>query len=248
MPVAFCYDHLSRYQRDALVRRRIPFVAEGQQLYLPFLGVALSNRFKARVEEPAEQMTPVAQSLFLYLLYECKGAAVTKSQAADALQVSRMSMTRAARQLEAMGILVQEPHGRECYIHTEQTGRALLDLARPYLMNPVRSVQTVERTGAMDDLPLAGESALSERSMLGAPRMTCVAVNGAEAGAMALVPVDARWSDGKDLVQVELWRYDPTQFAQNGMVDPVSLYMSLADNPDERVEGALEEMLEGYVW
>lgn len=248
VPVAFGFDHLTKYQRDALVRRRIPFVAEGQQLYLPFLGMSLSNQFCHPVEESVEQMMPVTQSLFLYLLYECKGREVTKLQAAEALQVSKMSITRAARQLEAMGILSQRTQGRECYISTQETGYALFQQARPYLINPVQSVRTVERQSVLDELPLAGESALAGRSMLGEPRMVCVATSRTDAGILPLETVDERWSYGKDLVRVEIWRYDPARFMQNGSVDPVSLYLSLSENPDERIEGALEEMLEGYAW
>lgn len=51
-----------------------------------------------------------------------------------------------------------------------------------------------------------------------------------------------------NLVKLELWKYDPKKFARNGMVDPVSLYMTFVDNMDERIEGALEELLEEYKW
>ena len=55
--------------------------------------------------------------------------------------------------------------------------------------------------------------------------------------------------DLKDNKYPELgWKYDPKKFARNGMVDPVSLYMTFVDNMDERIEGALEELLEEYKW
>ena len=47
---------------------------------------------------------------------------------------------------------------------------------------------------------------------------------------------------------VELWKYDPQLFVKNGMVDPVSLAMSLCDMEDERVEGELERYMEEYAW
>ncbi len=47
---------------------------------------------------------------------------------------------------------------------------------------------------------------------------------------------------------LELWKYDPSPFAINREVDPVSLAMSLCENEDERIQGELEEYLEGYEW
>ena len=50
------------------------------------------------------------------------------------------------------------------------------------------------------------------------------------------------------MIMLEQWKYDPALFASSKEVDPVSLYMSLAENPDERVQGELEEYLEGCEW
>ncbi len=58
---------------------------------------------------------------------------------------------------------------------------------------------------------------------------------------------DTQWNEDP-AVNIELWKYDPGLFAKNGVVDPISLAMSLSDNEDERVQGELQEMLEGYKW
>jgi hypothetical protein len=49
-------------------------------------------------------------------------------------------------------------------------------------------------------------------------------------------------------VQVELWTYRPEMLAKNGIVDQLSLYLSLREDPDERVSDALETMLEKFPW
>jgi len=43
---------------------------------------------------------------------------------------------------------------------------------------------------------------------------------------------------------VEGWAYNPMLLARDGRIDPLSLYLSLRESPDERVQGALEQMLE----
>jgi len=44
--------------------------------------------------------------------------------------------------------------------------------------------------------------------------------------------------------ELEIWNYNPKLFSENERVDPFSLYLSLRDTKDERVETALEELME----
>ena len=46
---------------------------------------------------------------------------------------------------------------------------------------------------------------------------------------------------------VELWRYDPKKLSVTDTVDPISLALALENDADERVEEAVEEMLD-QVW
>ena len=54
--------------------------------------------------------------------------------------------------------------------------------------------------------------------------------------------------DTGEYVELELWKYTPELFATDGKVDILSLYCSLKANPDERVEGELESLLEKIKW
>jgi len=51
-----------------------------------------------------------------------------------------------------------------------------------------------------------------------------------------------------DACQLEIWSYSPAIFAEKGVADRFSLYLSLKKNDDERVELALEEMMEQVRW
>ena len=51
-----------------------------------------------------------------------------------------------------------------------------------------------------------------------------------------------------DTLEIEIWRYDPELFAQNGIVDQLSLYLSLQEMDDERVETARHHMMEQLPW
>lgn len=132
-PVAFSFDFISRMQRDSLIRKQIPFVAGPDQIYLPFLGMILSNRFRLPREVNKEKMMPVTQQLFLYLLYQKENSAV-KYLAAKDLQCTRTSITRASDQLSAMGLIRQEknrkrdPHVSKSHTAgSDSVGKALSD-------------------------------------------------------------------------------------------------------------------------
>ena len=49
-------------------------------------------------------------------------------------------------------------------------------------------------------------------------------------------------------MEIELWKYNPSAYMADGMVDIVSLVQSLKDVDDERVEMQIEEVMEEYRW
>jgi len=84
--------------------------------------------------------------------------------------------------------------------------------------------------------------------MLGKPKYETLALYKADNLNKDLTEVDVKWQENIDVVQLELWKYDPALFARNGIVDPISLALSLKDNDDERVQKELNIYLEGYKW
>ena len=248
LPTAYLFPALTKAQRDALTGRHIPFICLPDHLYLPFLGIALNNRFRNRKTIDTHHMTPSAQMLFLFFLYKAKEQPVIKKQAAQALGLSQMSVTRASEQLMAMELITQEAHGKEQRMKAAAVGKDYYQMGSPYLIDPVQRVLTVKQTAPLKQLPLAGESALSEVSMLNPPALPVAAVSKSSPQTVSLVEADEKWQPEEDLMKLELWKYDPALFAKNGIVDPVSLEAALRANPDERVQGELEEYMEGIQW
>ena len=245
--ISFEFEEISKTQRDALIKHRIPFVAFPGQVYLPFLGVMLSDQFRKINKVSAEKMMPVTQMLFIYLLRQNTDYTL-KSVAADALGLTRTSMTRASEQLLAMGLIDQEKVGKEFRMRIKYGQQGMWEKARPYLINPVQKRIVVRERDVKGNYLVAGESALSEYSMLNAPKVKTVALYKGSIKTEELEEIDARWEETENLLQLELWKYDPFIFADGDKVDRISLACSLADCEDERVEMAVEEMLEGNEW
>ncbi len=63
--------------------------------------------------------------------------------------------------------------------------------------------------------------------------------------------VNANEYEGKYCLEV--WKYDPLKLVGEmpndiAVVDPLSLYLSLKDSTDERIEMALEKIIKDYIW
>lgn len=245
--VAFVYNTITRAQRDALLRNNIPFISlNPEQIYLPFLGFILNENFKRDKQIKTDKMMPATQQLFLYILYS-KADFVLKSVAAEELGLTRTSITRASEQLLAMKLIEQEKVGKEIRMFRKYEPQQMFEKAKSYLINPVQKKMAV-RVEEMDaEWLYAGESALGQYSMLNEPKVPEIAIY---KGAMnrAVQEVDIRWEDAGEVCVIELWKYNPFLFSKDGKVDPVSLACSLAGCEDERVELAIEEMLEEVQW
>ena len=97
---------------------------------------------------------------------------------------------------------------------------------------------------------LSGLGALAHRSMLSDPGTVDLAIDrrgwkalheAKAAGVPAMV-------DEPGATTLEVWSYAPALFAADGWVDPLSLYLSLRHTQDERVQTALDQMLQELPW
>lgn len=247
LPVAFYFDHITKIQRDALIAKEIPFISLPEQIYMPFLGIMLSNTWKKRTMVSADKMMPATQCLFLYLLYHRENEFFIKKQAADDLGLTKTSITRASEQLKQMHLIREEHAGKEIRMIPLYKGLTLFEASKKYLINPVQKIVHTEIT-RKEEFFIAGETMLSRHSMLAAPSEDTYAVFKGSEVVKSFEEIDTIWQDDLKTCRIELWKYDPGLFAKNGEVDPVSLVMSLSNNEDERVEGELQSFLEGMKW
>ena len=247
MPAAYTFSSLTKTQRDALVGRKLPFIVLPEQIYLPFLGISLSNNFIREKTIDVDRFTPASQCLFLYFLYTARRNPVLKKDAARALGLTRTSITRASEQLKALGLITEASYWKEIRMTACAEGKEYYVAGEPYLINPVQKKLTIKTDESLTWF-YAGESALGKRTMLNEPEIPSVAIDKKQLSEASLIELDEKWETEKDLLHVEIWKYDPALFAENHVVDPVSMAVSLRDCPDERVQGELEEFMEAHLW
>ena len=246
MPVALNISHISPYQRRALIQYGISFVMPPDQIYLPFLGVALKKHaFKEEKQLPVK-FQPATQQVFLYLFYHQRNSLITKSDLAEQLSLTKTSITRAVEQLNSFGILERMASPRSPV--RLNTAADLKKFIAETLIDPVQQRILIHRQDLPQSALLAGESCLSEYTMLNPPRMPAYACSKKAASLKTLKPVDPLWEDTTGCVLLELWKYPPQLFASDGKVDRISLYCSLKTNSDERIQGESEKLLEIIKW
>lgn len=254
-PVAFLFKNSSNAQRKSLIQERVPFIAPTSLIYLPFLGVALQNQNRAAGvrnkddNDLPKKMTPQGQQLFLYMLYKVKDSYVTKARAAQETGLNAMAVSRYSRELEKLGLVRLQENGRSILMTCTDNGASLVEKAKPYLINPIKKRIIVTKDNLKEAFPKAGETALSAKTMLTAPRIDAYACQKKDLSPNAIdYTADLRWFSKLELIEVQIWSYNPSLFAVDGVVDPLSLYMSLKESKDERVVGCLEEMMETVQW
>ena len=238
LPVVLVLKELSFRQREYLVREKIPFVADGKQIYLPFMAVYLQERCSAE-KIPREEILPSAQMLLLHFVY---GGAreLSTSQVAKDLELTPTSISRASRQLEEMGLLHIRKVGVQRIMQSEESPKTLFQKAGDKLLNPIKRTVYIPKKYVGTDLLESGYSALAEYSMLNEPNVRSYAAERI-----------SQWKDfttnslqnSKVQVAVEMWRYNPRKLSTRNTVDELSLALTLREDADERVEEAVEEML-----
>ena len=247
--VLLLLDHAPSAIRRQMVDRKIGFIAPGAQLYVPEAFLDLRERAPTFAVAYADKVSPTTQLLLLAILQQVELEDRNLTELADRLKVSIMSISRTLDELEALQLAQPRHVGRQRRIHMRLTGRELWEAIQEHLHSPVRKVRLVSGRTGDAVAPLSGESALARYTMLKPPRIETRAILAASwkriEVELALNPATA-FDD--DRAEIQTWTYDPGVLAKAGVIDRLSLYLSVRGNPDERIAQAAEELLENFEW
>jgi hypothetical protein len=237
-------DRVSNHNRHRLIGQHVPFIVPGNQLFVPELAVDLREHFRSERDAPADGLAPTAQLLVLAALMGRIAPETTATELASLFHYSAMSMGRAITELEAFELAQTESAGRFRHVRFTLPRDTLWIRALPLLRSPVRKRRRVRRPPDGLDLPLAGETALAERTNLSDPRLETRAV-----AASAWKHIAASYDLGRPpswdepVIDLETWAYDPLLLGDSGMVDALSLWLSLPNGADDRVAAAKDALL-----
>jgi DNA-binding transcriptional ArsR family regulator len=231
IPAIYVCRAIKAWNRERMIAQRVQFVVPGNQMYLPALGLDLRDYYlKAIKEEPKNGLTPSAQVVLIALLLRNEQS---QAEIAETTGYARMSVSRAIDELVSHRLVKAEFIGKLRIAKLAVKPRAALR-AMP---SPVRERFFVDRKP--DTGVHAGMDALEKRTSISADHET-LAVSQAVWKVMRKTVTTVPFGD----IEIEVWRYDPAIFAKKGIADRISLYLSLRDDKNERVQMALQEMIE----
>lgn len=239
------FKEISAYARERMIDEGISFVWDGHQIYMPFLGIWLKEN-EARELSRYDQLSFLTQKMLLLALYESWDD-VTVTMAAEKLQVSKMSVTRVFDEIESLEIPVLYKNGRKRFVRSFQNKREMWERIKPYLRNPLIKEYYLEEDMGQNFVA-SGISALCEYSMLEDNDYPTYAVTKTQVSEMQI-------KSKRQLPKGEIPKCVVQElgyiiyYNEKQLVDPLTVLMLLEkEMEDPRVEMAIDEMLEEYVW
>ena len=246
--IVYARDQVTSYNRKRLIEQRVPFIVPGNQMFLPELGLDLREYFRA--PSPAQRkFRPATQSVLIHALLHGEAGDFTAAGLAPVLGYTPMTLGRAFDELESAEVAKSSSVGRERILCLLSSHSETWERAQPWLIDPVRARHFIAPSEGKIDGLLAGQSALGRYSMLAEPRNQVIAVDQKTWKTFSerfanRVSVDP----DLDTTEVEVWKYAPREFRTPGVVEPLSLSVSLRGMIDERVEQAMDRMMEQLPW
>ena len=235
-PVVLELRQLTPHKKQALIKNNIAFVTN-KQAYLPFIGAILSNENETSVK--CDKFYASTQELFLLYLYANKKQFIAK----DALKVlpfTTMTLSRAVKQLEITGLFKVAKVGVSNVIESKYDRLELFEKAQVYLSSAVRTSGYINKNEVTSEMLLAGESALAKKSMIRAGKPVTLAIYEKNFNKAQLTD---ELIDPDNQVKLELWKYEPAQFSKDACADSLSVALSFKNTNDERIEQAVEEII-----
>ena len=240
-------NEASRYIVRKFLENRVGFIVPGKQISLPFLAMQIKSE-KTHAAKEIVRFSPVTQMTFLYIIYSEEEKFELNTIAGD-LNVSLMTATRAMRDLTDAGLLVYEIGGKtgRKKVFTRISAKDYYAEGRKYLDSPVRDVIYIKEVPEGIVLPRADLTALSEQTMLAdsGPERFCLPYK--DRAILDKYTVTREVAIEEHLPMVQLMKYDTGCLSRNGYEDPLSMILGLSE-VDERIEIAIDELMEGYEW
>lgn len=243
-PVAII-GHLDAYKRLRLIAKKIPFIVPGKQMYMPDLLIDL-REFGLTPGKQPKSMSPATQFLLLYHLQVESLEGINLKGIAEKLNYDSATITRTAGYLQNMQICnLEGTKDKLLYFKSER--KELWEKLKPLMHSPVKKTSYYNGRVADQNLYKANNNALAHYSDLNDDAVEHYAVR---QGYHEFID-DAFLTKTAILegnICIEEWKYNPGLLTKDDFVDPLSLYLCFKDNPDERVQIALEQMINSIKW
>jgi hypothetical protein len=242
MPIVVLIESIPYRERERFISQGVYFIVADKYAFLPSL---IANvRVKGKEHKPSG-LTPVAQYLLLYYLSENHSAEFTIRQLETILSYNYVALARAVVNLENLQLCqTQKDDNGTKIICFEQNKRELWEKAQKYLTSPVKKILYSD-TLPDGNFSISGINALSHYSHLNPEQYVTIAI-----WDKTFSELSPQFNEIEGIYKIEIWKYPAfmPDMSGNKIVDKLSLFLSLKNEPDARVEKELEILIENMPW
>lgn len=242
MSVAFRLLSAPSYMRGRLIEQGIYFILSNQYVFLP--GLLINERIKQK-SNPGQQLSPAAQYILLYYLLHEEIAEFTIQEIQPRTPYNYLAVSRAISELEEKQLLHIQKEWKTKLISSPIARKELWENALSFLSSPVKKTVYAEKIWEAP-FYMGGITALSHYSFLNPDDQQTVAIWEKD-----FEPGNNPYFEGSDsdsAFKIEIWKYSPQMGSwQNEYVDKLSLYLSMRDDNDPRVEKELKTII-NKIW
>lgn len=241
-PVAVLLNSLAYYERERLIHQGVYFIVADKYAFLPSLIV---NAQAVKKPKNPTKLVPAAQYIFLYYLLMEPGAELTIRKLESVMPYNYLALSRAIVNLEDCKLCrTKKDRVGNKLIYFESSRPELWMQAQTYLSSPVKKI-VYSDSKPEGEISISGINALSHYSHLNPEQNETVAV-----WDKLFSRQNFSFNEIEGAFKIEIWKYPTTMPHQQGIhvVDKLSLYLSMKDEPDARIEKELEIILEEMKW
>lgn len=257
--VVIVLENIQAFHRKRLIEKGISFIVHGKQLYLPELLIDLRESYvHPKTKQNNETLLPSAQLLLFYQIIhrnqKWKLEEHSFKEIAQKLGYTSMAITNAVENLKFHKLIYVEGE-KEKFIRFRYERKELWNTAyrQSILVNPVIKTVYVDEMPKNHGLLQSNASALSEYSDLNPSSQEYFAIEKTEFYGLQKSNALLNLNEYEGRCALEVWKYNPLTLVDElpnarAVVDPLSLFLSIKNNIDERVEIAGKQILEEFIW
>lgn len=254
--VVLILPEITAFNRKRLLEKGINFIVPGKQLYLPDLLIDLRETFQnPSVKQKNETLLPSAQFLVIWHLLHKKDDRGLENRSfkeiAKVTGYTPMAITKAVEDLK-FHHLIDVKGEKEKSLQFKLEGKLLWQhlLKQKLLASPILKTVFVDEKPKGILLMFSNTSALPVYSDLNQSRQEFYALEKQIFYELQKNNTLINPNENEGKYCLEVWKYNPANILNNKVmaVDPLSLYLCLMENKDERIEMALQQMMDKIIW
>ena len=237
LPIVFLFQGLQFIERNRLIDRGVYFIVSDKYAYLPFLVI----NTRETNQKKAEELTAVAQYILLYHLQVEGLEGASMSELEKKLPYTYVTVSRAFKTLGDLKLCeVSMDENRTKRLHFEESTKELWEHILPYLKNPVNRILYCDVIADRVSITYGGITALSHYTHLNPDETETYVVDTKQYRKLQVSGALKNLNEAEGNIRLEVWSYPPLSL---DYVDPISLYLTLKEDRDPRVEKELELMI-----